>query len=274
MAAAVAIAKRSKAEDAAPHPRVGAVLLRDGHVLGSAYRGEYGSGDHAEFTLLGRKMAGVDVAGATLFTTLEPCTERRSHKPCAEWIIEKGITSVLIGILDPNPRIYAQGWTRLRDSGIDVGFFTPTFREEIRKDNEAFIAQFFANPELSGDATFNYSQNDGKYTIGHGSYLFETRWSKASDVSIHVYKDNTNVVAVRLALGVRSFAELTAADVYDASSRVLTPREGEIVVFENVNGHFAAARIVDVKDRTREDRYDSLAIEYRINDDGSPDFSS
>lgn len=132
MRAAVDIAKRSLPEDAALHPKVGAVLVRNGKILGSAYRGEQAPGDHAEYTLLGRKLAGLDVSGATLFTTLEPCTERKTHKPCSEWIIESGIAAAFIGILDPNPKIYAQGWTWLRDNGIALDFFEPSLRVEIR----------------------------------------------------------------------------------------------------------------------------------------------
>lgn len=102
------------------HPKVGAVLVRDGNVLGSAYRGELGSGEHAEYTLLEKKLSGTDLMGTTLFTTLEPCTSRGKYKPCADWIIEKGIACVYIGVLDPNPRVYAKGAKKLRDSGIDV----------------------------------------------------------------------------------------------------------------------------------------------------------
>jgi len=273
MKAAIDAAKRSQAEDGRAHPKVGAVLLKGGQLLATAFRGELGSGDHAEYTLFEKKLTGVDVSDATLFTTLEPCTARKHYKSCSEWIIEKKVRHVFIGILDPNPRIYAQGFTQLKQHGIRVDFFRADLRDEIRRDNATFIAQYFANPELSGEATFNYSLNDGKYTIGHGAFMFETRWAKASDVNIHVYKDATNVRALRLALGAKSFDDLTGADVYDASSRVHTPNEGEFIVLENENGHFAAVQVVDVRDRTRPpDEYDSLTIAYRINTDGTATF--
>ena len=112
------IAKQSKAEDDRPHPKVGAVVVMNDEVLGTAYRGELGSGDHAEYTLLGRKLADVDLKGATLFTTLEPCTERRKHKPCVDWIIERGIANAVIGILDPNPLIYNKGASKLKRYGV------------------------------------------------------------------------------------------------------------------------------------------------------------
>ena len=87
MQMAIDLGKNSEAEDGRSHPKVGAVMVRNGELLGSAYRGEQGSGDHAEYTLFGKKLSGVDVRDATLFTTLEPCTSRKRHKPCSEWIV-------------------------------------------------------------------------------------------------------------------------------------------------------------------------------------------
>jgi len=275
MRLAVELAAKSPPEDQRAHPKVGAVLAKDGSIVAGAFRGERCAGDHAEYTLFEKKLAPeIDPRGGTLFTTLEPCTDRKQRKPCSEWIVQKGISKVFIGILDPNPRIYSQGLQYLRSNGIEVDFFPPELRERIREDNVDFIAQFFANPELSSQASFNYSANDGKFTIGHGDLIFETRWSKASDVSIHAYKDGTNIRALRLALGASSFHDLKDGSVYDSSSRVQTAREGELLVWENTNGYFAAVQVLDVKDRTRPpDKFDSLTISYLIRANGSPRFT-
>ena len=69
MRLAIDEAKASKAEDERAHPRVGAVLVRDGKVLASGHRGELGAGDHAEFTVFEKKVPGIDLTGSTLFTT-------------------------------------------------------------------------------------------------------------------------------------------------------------------------------------------------------------
>jgi pyrimidine deaminase RibD-like protein len=268
MELAVSIAKQAHAEDARLHPKVGAALVHNDQLLASAFRGELGPGDHAEFTLLQKKLADVNLGGSTLFTTLEPCTTRKAHKTCAEWIISRKIGRVFVGMLDPNPRIYSLGVAQLRESGIAIEFFPSNLRNAIRTDNSAFIDAFRANPELVGEVTFNFTQNDGKYTIGNGHLLFETQWSNAGSSSIHVYK-NSNLRGIGIARSAKSFADVRDASAYDMSSRVHTPKEGEIVVLQNEKEHFAVLRVVDVKARSHDDPYDSVSIEYRINKDGS-----
>ena len=273
MRLAVDEAKMSRVEDQRSHPKVGAVLVRDGTVLASAHRGEFGPGDHAEFTLFEKKLPNMALKGATLFTTLEPCTSRTTHKPCANRVVERGITRVVMGILDPNPRVYSQGARKLRDHGIQVLYFTKDLRKEIEADNLSFISQYRASPALEGKARFNYTDNDGLFTIGHGERLFETQWTKASDVAIHVYKDPPSIAGVAVALDAKALSDICNAGVYNMSSRCRTPKEGEFVVLKNVNGYFAVLRILDVKDRDRSDPEDELLFDYWILDDKSSDFS-
>jgi hypothetical protein len=94
--------------------------------------------------------------------------------------------------------------------------------------------------------------------------LFETRWSNASGSAIHVYKDNTNLCGLAIAYGAKSFTDVRDASADDASSRVQTPREGEIVILQNRKEHFAVLRVVDVRARSHGDTHDSVSIEYLI----------
>jgi pyrimidine deaminase RibD-like protein len=122
-------------------PKVGAVLVTDHGEVFAAFRGQKGPGNHAEFSLLQKVAVSTDLtAGATLYTTLEPCTARSHNKrSCAQWIIEKRIKRVVIGILDPNREICGKGYWQLVNAGIHVDFFPSAHAQEILRANAVFL---------------------------------------------------------------------------------------------------------------------------------------
>jgi pyrimidine deaminase RibD-like protein len=139
MVMAIDLARKCKSEPRNISPKVGAIAARDGRVLGDAFRGELAPGEHAEFPLLEGKLADQTLAGATLFTTLEPCTSRNHPKiACADRIIERRIKRVVIGVLDPNHRIRGRGELSLRAAGIEVTRFDPDLMSEIEELNRDF----------------------------------------------------------------------------------------------------------------------------------------
>ncbi len=101
----------------APNPPVGAVLVRDGKVVGEGFHPAAGQ-PHAEIFAL--HDAGDLARGATLYVTLEPCCHHGRTGPCTEALISAGIKKVFVGVQDPNPQVAGKGVMRLREAGVEV----------------------------------------------------------------------------------------------------------------------------------------------------------
>ncbi len=117
-----------------PNPLVGAVILKDGRVVGRGYHERYGKA-HAEINAL--KDAGQEAKGATMYVTLEPCSHHGKTPPCAEAIIKSGIRKVVIASKDPNPLVSGRGIRMLKNAGIDV--ITGILDAENRRLNTFFF---------------------------------------------------------------------------------------------------------------------------------------
>jgi diaminohydroxyphosphoribosylaminopyrimidine deaminase/5-amino-6-(5-phosphoribosylamino)uracil reductase len=115
MARALQLARRGQ-YSAMPNPHVGCVLVRDGHVIGEGFSCPAG-GNHAEIEAL--RAAG-DAAGATAYVTLEPCSHQGRTGPCADALVQAGVSRVVVALSDPNPLVAGQGLEKLRSAGIAV----------------------------------------------------------------------------------------------------------------------------------------------------------
>src|SRR5579862_5155051 len=126
MARALALAELGWGQTA-PNPMVGAVLVRDGEIVGEGYHARYG-GDHAEIVAL--RMAGERARGATLYVTLEPCAHHGKTPPCADAIVRAGVARVVAAAQDPNP-VAAGGAAKLLAAGVEfeLGVDEPAARE-------------------------------------------------------------------------------------------------------------------------------------------------
>jgi hypothetical protein len=155
-----------------------------------------------------------------------------------------------------------------------------TFIEGIERRNQhqllksAILNEKYHTRGLRGSVTFDYSNNNHSYTIGEGYFLFETRWSKASDTAIHAYSDAPSIEAIALAKGFLDISDIQDASAFDFSSRDRRPSTGQIVVWRNLNGLYAATKIVDIKDDRQGPEADELTFEYVILDGGTNDFGS
>ena len=117
-----------------PNPMVGAVVVKNGEVIGRGYHKFFG-GPHAEVYAL--EEAGEKAEGATIYVTLEPCSHYGKTPPCAKKIIDMGIKKCFIGSSDPNPKVAGKGVAMLKEAGIEV--VENVLKEECDKVNQVFF---------------------------------------------------------------------------------------------------------------------------------------
>lgn len=113
----------------APNPHVGAVLVKHGVLIGEGYH-PYAGAPHAEIFAL--QQAGDAAQGATLYVTLEPCCHYGRTPPCTNAILERGVRRVVVGMLDPNPKVGGKGLEQLRAAGVQVEQLSPAVPEQAR----------------------------------------------------------------------------------------------------------------------------------------------
>ncbi len=130
---ALALAEKARGQTS-PNPMVGAVIVKNGKVIGEGFHKKAG-GPHAEIEAL--KRAKGNASGGQLFLNLEPCCHYGRTPPCTESIIQSGIREVFIGMKDPNPLVRGKGIKTLRKNGILVHL--NYLKKECEKQNEVFI---------------------------------------------------------------------------------------------------------------------------------------
>ncbi|MDD5823168.1 MAG: bifunctional diaminohydroxyphosphoribosylaminopyrimidine deaminase/5-amino-6-(5-phosphoribosylamino)uracil reductase RibD [Firmicutes bacterium] len=133
MLRAIELAKKG-AGWTSPNPLVGAVIVKDGRVIGEGYHERYGE-LHAERNAI--KSLTESAEGATIYVTLEPCCHYGKTPPCTEAIIENKLAKVVIGSADPNPKVAGKGVQQLREAGIEV--VEDYMREECDELNPVFL---------------------------------------------------------------------------------------------------------------------------------------
>lgn len=161
MREALKLARRALGKTS-PNPLVGALLVKGGKILGKGYHRRYG-GPHAEVIAL--RNAKGDIGNATLYVTLEPCCHFGWTPPCVDAILEAGVSEVVIGSLDPNPRVNGKGIQFLRDHGIRVK--VGVLEKRCRDLNEAYFKHIQTGMPF---VTLKFAQSlDGRIATKTGS---------------------------------------------------------------------------------------------------------
>src|SRR5215510_14206527 len=134
MREALDLARQGRAQTS-PNPMVGAVVVRDGEIVGRGFY-TYAGLNHAEVNALAE--AGGRARGSTVYVSLEPCSHQGRTPPCADALIAAGITRVVAATEDPNPLVKGGGFARLRAAGIEVEM-APELAGEAAKLNQQFF---------------------------------------------------------------------------------------------------------------------------------------
>ncbi len=133
MRRALALAEKGRGY-VSPNPMVGAVIVKDGHIVGEGYHQRYGEA-HAEINAI--RDAHDNTRDATLYITLEPCAHHGQTPPCVDAVINAGFRRVVVATADPNPKTNGRSISRMMDCGIQVDL--GVMEEEARRQNEVFF---------------------------------------------------------------------------------------------------------------------------------------
>lgn len=165
MKRALTLAKRGRAW-VAPNPMVGAVVVKNGKIVGEGYHKRFG-GPHAEVNAI--NMAGDEVSDSTIYVSLEPCCHHGKTPPCTDLIIRKGIKRVVAAIEDPNPLVGGSGFKKLRNAGIEV--VVGVLEEEAKELNCCYLKKASSGKSW---ITLKIAQSiDGRIatTNGHSQWI-------------------------------------------------------------------------------------------------------
>jgi diaminohydroxyphosphoribosylaminopyrimidine deaminase/5-amino-6-(5-phosphoribosylamino)uracil reductase len=174
-----------------PNPSVGAVLVNDGEIVGRGYH-TYAKEKHAE--ILALDQAADRARGATLYVTLEPCSHHGRTPPCADALIQAGVSRVVAAMEDPNPLVSGQGLRRLHEAGIAVEVVSE-YSGEAAQLNEAFIhAMRTGRPLVTLKAALTL---DGKIAAPEDN----SGWITSVRARAHVQQNRHNSDAILTGIG-------------------------------------------------------------------------
>lgn len=161
-----------------PNPLVGAVIVRDGEIIGEGYHECYGQLHAERNAIANAKKRGNSLEGSTIYVTLEPCCHYGKTPPCTEAIIEEKIARVVVGSDDPNPLVSGKGFQMLREKGIEV---IPHFlKEECDAMNYVFFHYIRTGTPY---VAMKYAMTmDGKIAC----YTGDSKWVTGEESRAHV----------------------------------------------------------------------------------------
>jgi len=200
---------------------VGAVIVRDGPIVGEGYHPQAGE-PHAEVFAL--RAAGELARGAAVYVTLEPCSHHGRTPPCVDALIEAGISEVCFAMLDPDPRVSGAGIRRLEDAGVHVR--GPILEDDARSLNEAYIKHRATGTPF---VTLKLAMSlDGKIATRTG----DSKWitNEKSRAYVHRLRSRVDAIVVGGGTAIADNPRLTAR----VGRRVTAPRRVVVTSTGNI----------------------------------------
>jgi diaminohydroxyphosphoribosylaminopyrimidine deaminase/5-amino-6-(5-phosphoribosylamino)uracil reductase len=209
-----------------PNPVVGAVVVKDGAVLGEGWHAEYG-GEHAEVNAIAA-CDGADLTGATIYVSLEPCCHQGKTPPCTEAILSAGIARVVVASDDPTEKASGRGLGILRDEGVTVDVAGGELAARARLANQAFRKHArTGRPWVLFKSAMTL---DGKVATRTG----DSKWisSESSRALAHRWRASVDAVVVGIGTALADDPQLTAR-IEDPDPTVPPLRQPQRVVFDS-----------------------------------------
>lgn len=173
-----------------PNPMVGAVIVKDGRIIGRGYHRRYGE-SHAERNAIADCQESME--GAAIYVTLEPCCHHGKQPPCTEAVIREGFSRVVIGSDDPNPLVAGKGIRMLREHGITVD--TGVLKEECDAINRVFFHYIRTKTPY---VVMKYAMTmDGKIATCTGA----SRWITGEAARLHVQRSRHRYAGIMVGVG-------------------------------------------------------------------------
>lgn len=189
-----------------PNPLVGAVIVKDGKIIGEGFHTCYGKLHAEREALADAKRRGNSCEGADIYVTLEPCCHSGKQPPCTEALIEAGIARVFVGSDDPNPLVAGKGFEILRKAGIQV--FTGCLKKECDELNPVFFHYITKKTPyitmkyaVTADGQTACATGDSKWISGEESRKlvhYERAWNMAIMTGINTVLFDDPLLTCRL----------------------------------------------------------------------------
>jgi diaminohydroxyphosphoribosylaminopyrimidine deaminase / 5-amino-6-(5-phosphoribosylamino)uracil reductase len=224
-----------------PNPLVGAVITRDGEVLGEGWHERYG-GPHAEINAIAA-CGDADLTGSTLYVSLEPCCHEGKTPACTDAIVQAGIRRVVVGSDDPSEKASGRGLGILRDEGLEVVMADGELAGAARLLNQPFRKHarvgrpwVLLKLAMTLDGKVATRAGDSQWISGEDSRLLAHRWRASLDA-----------VVVGIGTALADDPQLTARPEGSPVSAELQPRR---VVFDSIARLSTSSRLVAAAEET------------------------